>query len=426
MGRLFVLGNIDSEVLRAGLEPRVQAALAPWSAVQGPRDSLAIQRALRRTLPTDLARGAAELLRLRDLARGRWPDAAEWVLTAKGLAQASSAPAARARARECARLGGDGAWLDGTAGIGADSLALGDAGLWVASADLDPLHARAAAANLERRGHPPRVLCADGLSGAVRAPFLALDPDRRAGGGRELDPARWSPSFPAAVSALARQRGAVLKLAPVADAEVLDGALPKDLPRRWSWVSSGGDLVELCLWTAALADPERAEREALVLDRAGGEHRFGARSDELAPEPHRRSDAAPAFVLEPDPAVVRSHLIGPLARQLGAAPLGPLLGFLGLDETPAVSPLYRCYRVLGDAAADRRRVRALLAEHDIGPLSVKVRGHQRGAAELAREFAGSGSRRGQILVARLETGHRVYLVEPFGGPAPSADATGLP
>ncbi|MBI1383156.1 MAG: hypothetical protein GC161_18970 [Planctomycetaceae bacterium] len=423
MGRLFDLGTIDNEVLRAALEPRVRVALAPWSAAGGPLDSLAIQRELRRTLPAELARGAAELLRLRELARGRWPDAAEWVLTAKGLAQASSAPAAAARARECARIASDAAWLDGTAGIGADSVALADAGLAVVSCDLDFLHARAAAANLERRGHRARVVCADGLSGAVRAPYLALDPDRRAGGGRELDPVRWSPSFPAAVAALAQQRGAVLKLSPVADAEVLDRDLPDGLARRWSWVSAGAELVELCLWTGALADPGRAAREALVLDREGREHRFGASAEDLVPEPHLDPDAAPAFVLEPDPAVVRSHLVGPLARSLGAAPLGPLLGFLGLDAEPPASPFYRSFRVLAQAPADRRRVRALLAEHDIGPVSVRVRGHQRNAAELAREFSGHGSRRGQLLVARLEAGHRVYLVEPWPGPAARA---GLP
>ena len=53
----------------------------------------------------------------------------------------------------------------------------------------------------------------------------------------------------------------------------------------------------------------------------------------------------------------------------------------------------------------------LLAEHGIGRLVVKKRGHARTAEELAAQFAGKGSRLGLLIVTRLADSHRAYLAE---------------
>jgi hypothetical protein len=58
-----------------------------------------------------------------------------------------------------------------------------------------------------------------------------------------------------------------------------------------------------------------------------------------------------------------------------------------------------------------KRVRRLLAEHDIGTLQVRKRGHPDTAEALARRLRGPGSRHGQLAVARLERGHLAYLLE---------------
>jgi hypothetical protein len=67
--------------------------------------------------------------------------------------------------------------------------------------------------------------------------------------------------------------------------------------------------------------------------------------------------------------------------------------------------------VLGSVALDRRRVRALLGEHDVGPLTVKKRGHPDSAEALARRLRGPGRRPGLLAVGRLERGHRAWLLD---------------
>jgi hypothetical protein len=117
------------------------------------------------------------------------------------------------------------------------------------------------------------------------------------------------------------------------------------------------------------------------------------------------------WIAEPDPAVVRSGLLGLLARREGLAPLGPRLAYLGGAHAPR-SPLVSGYRVLGSAPLDRRRVRALLAAHGVGPLTVKKRGHPDPADALARRLRGAGEAPGLLVVARLARGHHAFLVEP--------------
>ena len=127
----------------------------------------------------------------------------------------------------------------------------------------------------------------------------------------------------------------------------------------------------------------------------------------------------PVWIAEPDPALIRSGLLGALAHEQGLAPLAPEIAYLGGDHPPH-SPFLRGYEVLGGAPLDRRRVRRLLAEHDVGPLVAKKRGHPEPAEALAKRFRGSGSRRGWLLVARLEGGHRAYLVNPAADARASA------
>jgi hypothetical protein len=73
--------------------------------------------------------------------------------------------------------------------------------------------------------------------------------------------------------------------------------------------------------------------------------------------------------------------------------------------------MLRSWRVLETSALDPKRVRAMLRRHDVGPLTVKKRGHPDDAQTLARRFKGSGEKHGLLAVARLEKGHGALLLE---------------
>ena len=306
------------------------------------------------------------------------------------------------------------ALLDLTCGLGSDSRALADAGLRPISFELDPETALAARHNLGER---------DGLllrADATRRPLVAAlpwmcDPDRRAegprGGGRSLDPEAWSPRWSDLLELWRGAPDAVLKLAPATDWQALDARLPAGLPRTWRAVGLGREALELALWTGAFAEevphaaefwkPESGWSE---LRDDGGERELEALDDEAA-------EAAPT-IAEPHPTALRAGLLGVLARRHGLSPLGPGLAFLAGPE-PAADPFLTRWRVVGRAPLGAKQVRRLLREWDVGPVSVKARGVGRSSQELEQELRGPGSRRGQLLVARLARRRRAFLVEPL-------------
>lgn len=387
---------------------------------------LALQERLRRVLGPERGRAVFEQLELRERARGKLPEPEGWWLTRRALEQASDPRVAAARAEHLASAqaeAGPGArggwWLDGTAGLGVESWQLAAAGLKVVALERDPELARALAHNLASRGCPGgRVLIGDALRPPFEPDWWLFDPDRRAQGERSLDPRTWSPPLAEALARSRGARGAAFKLAPACDPARLP-PVPGD--HAWVWVSLRGELKELALYTGALArglgrgqSPGRREVWALSAD---GQRKF-AHAD---PGERELPALEPAQVAqlhrlaEPDPALVRSGLLGAFGRELGLSAVGAGIGWL----TGPAEALERgrgwleLFGVIASAPADPRAVRALLSERGIGPLDVRARGVGASPAELAARFAGRGTARGTLFVARTAAGRRAFLVEPL-------------
>lgn len=377
--------------------------------VSGESDPLRRAEALRRRLGPELGRRAAELLDLRLRTKGRFEE--DWLpyLDAKGAEQASAQRVAEARAVEIRAVLGPSHIWDATCGLGADSRACAQNGHRVVASDHTWETARLARANLAPEIAAGRALVvrADALRPPVRARVLLLDPDRRPTGARERDPERWSPPLSHALELAARFPAACVKLPPVLD--LASVPLPE---ARLVWIGLGGELREVSLWTGELA-PQPGAREAWALGAAG-------QREVLSGRPHpaevlaRHEVRAATWIGDPDPAVVRSGLLGALAERLGLRTLDPHLAFLATcaADPPPATPWLKPYPVVGCVPLDRKKVRALLARHDIGPVEVVKRGHPEPAERLARRFSGAGRRRGVLLVARLEDGHVAYLSVP--------------
>ena len=388
----------------------VRAAMAGLSRLDDP---LQVADLLRARLPGPLARRAAELHALRARSKKKFPRFDLPFLTRKGLEQASAEAVANARAARVAARASGARVADVTCGIGADSVALARAGLATVSCDRDALLAACARENLRAMGLPARVLVAEAERPAVRADLVVVDPDRRSGGRRTLDPAAWSPTLDDALALAHRHAGACLKLAPAFDPERAAGWLPAGLPARWQWVESRGELCEVGLWTGVLAGCEagEAEREATLVE--AGAHISGRPERVLAWAPAEAERCA--WLAEPAAAVIRSGLLGLLAARSGLRPLAARIAYLGGPQRPK-SPFLTVWRVLGVERLDPRRVRRLLARHDVGELEVRRRGHPERPEELAARLRGRGARRGTLVVTRLEDGHRAFLVEAEAAP----------
>lgn len=404
---------------------------------------MAARKLLGKQISPELARAAIELNALRQRAASKMPRADSMLLTRKGLEQATDGRICAWRAREIARILPELTVHDATAGIGAESLALAAIGQKLLSSDHDPVHAGACEANLRAAGFPSRVLVADARFPVLAPCIQLLDPDRRAKAGNaqsgqqggfasRLDPGAWSPPLSDVARVLAQAAAGCVKLPPGVDAdeiEALLNAVAPELPRRFTWTESGGDLRELCLWTGALAPTTEPARQAVrilggplasygqAIDTATLDGDAGGAPDEPAMDPELccADDLQLKWLVEPRPSVIRAGLIGSLARSLAMAPIDPFMAYLGCTERDAapLNPLAKTFRVLAGAPLDKKQVRRMLKEHDIGRLTVKKRGHKASADELAKRFGGPGQRLGTLVVARIGRSHRAFLVEPI-------------
>jgi hypothetical protein len=171
------------------------------------------------------------------------------------------------------------------------------------------------------------------------------------------------------------------------------------------WVSVNGDLVELSLWFGKLARPG-IKRSALLID-AAGKHEITSASTERQDAPLGDIEE---FVYEPDNSVIRSHLLGQLAEQLGAHIFSPEIAYL-TSATELHSPWLKGYRVIDNLTFDRKKLKAYLREKGIGTLEIKKRGSDIVPEQLRKELQPKGKGAATLIVTRVGDAHRVLVCE---------------
>ena len=349
--------------------------------------------------------------KLRRRAASKFGEFAESMLfTEAGLEQATRLSVAAQHA-ERFRAAGITQVADLGCGIGTESMALASLGLKVSAFEIDEVTAAVASYNLAPFD-TAEVMQADVTTldtGAFEA--LMFDPARRELGGpareravRTFNPADYSPNFDWVLEQ-ARKRPTGIKLGPGHPHE----GIPADAEAQW--VSVDGDLVECTLWFGSVAR-EGVARSALLLGKAG--------THELTSATFTRTDAPLGergeYVHEPDAAIIRSHLVGELAEQLGANLFAPEIAYLSTNIRVS-SPWMRSYRVLDELAFDRKRLKAYLRERGIGVLEIKKRGSDVSPEALRKEMALKGENAATLIVTRVGDAHRVLVVEPIRGSA---------
>jgi SAM-dependent methyltransferase len=341
--------------------------------------------------------GAAwELARLRARARPVFgADADLLFLTADTLEQAGRPELAARRAARLLAAGTPRAADLGCA-AGTDTIALARAGAHVVAVDRDPLARELTAANAEALGLADRVEVRDAdvvdLTDAaedgevVGCTAAVMDPARRAGGRRQLDPDRWSPPWTTVTALLDRVPRAVVKVAPGLDHD----RVPEGVEAEW--VSVGGSIVEALLWGRGLSE---TWRRATVV-RAGTAHELTAGADP-GPAP---SGPVRAWLHEPDPAAIRSGLVSLVAADLDATLIDPTIAYLTSDAV-ADDPWVTSYRVEDVLPFNLKKLKALLRTRGVGRVVVKKRGSPIEPETLARQLRGPGSASAVLVVTRV-------------------------
>jgi hypothetical protein len=400
----FTLDDVRFLSSPGGMEALEQAAALPLTDAS----LLSDLTRLRRTL-AGRAGMVAETVRLRRRAAGKLgPGAAAWLVTDEALQQATPLPVATHRARRLAGVGVH----DLTCSIGADLAALlasSSGGPVRLGSDLDPVRVLMARHNLVASGLPPLVAVADALTRTSRGLLGFADPARRDGAGRRITSVSTLPSV-ADLDAAYADRPPVLRLPPGIDY----GAL--DRPGEVEIVSLDGGAREAVLWPLELS---RVARRATVLVTPGSSS--GLASWEVTSNDPDDSGVAVGdlvgdYLIDPDAAVVRAHLVRHYAARHGLSLVDPHLAYL---TGPSLPPGVRGFRVL-DAAPYRERTVAGWARRDrIGTLEIKQRGTPLIPDDLRRRLRpaliGPTSAAATLVVARIGRDPRAFwcrAVEP--------------
>ncbi|HEU5012133.1 MAG TPA: class I SAM-dependent methyltransferase [Roseiflexaceae bacterium] len=346
-----------------------------------------LQRLRARYTP-EQARAAVEQTMLRMRARVKFSHADVMFFTREALEQATAEPVARHRAGRIASHG-MASVVDLGCGIGGDALALAAAGLRVTAIDRDPLRVALAQANAEALGLAERMtfVHADVVDAPPHADALFVDPARRSGGRRVFDVGQYQPPLDRVFAWGAQTPALCVKLAPGVPYEELAPPFAHEI----ECVSLHGELKETTLWCGPFA---AVSHRATVLP-------SGANLATTPNMPGAPLAEPAAFLYEPDPAVIRAHLVAELAHELDAAQLDAQIAYLTSDQQ-IVTPFARAWRVLEWQPWQLKRLRARLRALDAGSVTVKKRGSPLDTDALARQLSGKGSRPLVVTLTRLQ------------------------
>ena len=336
----------------------------------------------------ELGRLALEQARLRERARAKHPRGAELWWTGPALEQASSYDLAVHRARRFDRP-----VLDLCCSVGGDLLALPAVSVGV---DLDEARLLLARENAQVLGREVSLVLADATTMTLPpGADVVVDPARRAGGRRVFDPRAYAPPLDLVLGWRHRVRSLVVKVAPGVDHE----ALPDDV--EVEVVSLRGDVKEAVLVAAAARTGHR--RTATLLP---GPHVL---VDEPVPAPQVRPPGP--WLLEPDGAVVRAHLVAQVVAQVGGWLLDETIAYVSADAR-VPTPYGRWYEVLEVLPFGLKPLRERLRAHDAGPLVVKKRGTAVEPDVLRKQLKLSGSREVTVVLTRAEGRQIAMIVRP--------------
>ncbi|MBM0206827.1 methyltransferase domain-containing protein [Micromonospora sp. STR1s_5] len=398
---------MDLDQLAALRTPEGSAALTTAAGLAG-GDPLAAASALRAAgVPPTLAAAALTQAELRRRAVGKFGSAAAGMfLTRPGLEQATRRVVADRRA---ARLYAAGVrtLADLGCGLGADALAAARAGIRVYGVEADPVTAAMAAANAEAAGLAElfTVECGDATGFDVSGvDGVFCDPARRATGtGRRIfDPRAYSPPWDFVTGLAERVPRTVVKVAPGLDHALIPVGAEAE------WVGVDGDLVEAALWCGELAEVPR--RASLYRQRGAEAHHHhqltGSGATEAPVGPVRR------YLYDPDPAVVRAHLVAELATELDATLADPSIAYLYADQ-PIRTPYARCLEITDVLPFSLKRLRALLRDRRVGRVEILKRGSALTPEQLRRDLRLAGDAAASLVLTRVDGAPTVLIGRPI-------------
>ncbi len=391
-------GVVERSELEALLTPEALALVKSTDLAHSPGDVVDQVSQLRKK-GHSLATVSAVMgqLALRSKAREKFGDFADQMIFSREALEVASRLEVSSHHAERFLSAGIASITDAGCGLGGDSVAFAGAGLRVRALEKDETTAALAAYNLQPFD-TVRVEHADAtttdLSGTQA---LWFDPARRDGSVRFQDPDDWSPSLEW-VFEHATKVPTGIKLAPGMDRSLI----PQGCEAQW--VSWKGTVVEMVVWTGALAR-EGITRSALVLRPGGGAEIMGPVDSPDAPVGELQE-----YVMEPDGAVIRARLIGDLARAHNAQMIDSTIAYM-TSQRPVSSSLVQCFRVRQSVPYSTKNVHSLIAAAGLGTVEIKKRGIDVDPAALRKTLPLEGKASATLILTRVSGSKTAILAD---------------
>ena len=347
--------------------------------------------------------GAMQDLRLlRNRANLKFSRGQDMFFTRPLLEQASSEPVAKYRAQRFADAGFTQV-IDACCGCGSDAITLAQAGIEVTAYDINEMATIFATKNAEICGVADKLTihCADSSETDFADGAIMLDPARRKGSKRIINPELWSPS-PEVISALIEGRpGACLKLSPSVDIDILLELFPK--PDEIEVIYYLGEAKEMVFWYGKLASG--VERRATLLPSTetycGDEQSQAETADELG-----------KYIFTPNKALLRAGLIGKIAAELDLKNIDPHIAYLTGDQA-IENPFLSCLKILAYDAFDPKKMRKLMRDLKVQVIEVRKRGISESEPSIRKRFQlkAYGEKRCVLIATRIGDRHIGILAE---------------
>jgi hypothetical protein len=331
-------------------------------------------------LPAGLVADAHELGKCRKTKK--FEKANEMFFSKELLEMATPEKVARHRAK---RFKGD--TIDGTCGLGGDSIALSKNRL--TSFDKDPLAALLCRLNLEVYGSRADVVEGDGMESKKDALHF-FDPKRRERGKRHV-----YLTEPPMEKIAGKFKDLCMKTSPILEP-------PFECEREF--VSLDGELIEQTLWFGNL----RSENElsATVIK--------GKREDTLvskglpSPEPKKIS----SFIYEPDSAIIRAGLFGELEEIFSINPVSKGIAYTTSDEK-LEHPFFKPYEVIDSTAFSLPNIKKMLRRNKVERAEIKKRGLPFTSEEIRKKLGLKQSDRRALILTKGMGKRLAVLARPL-------------
>ena len=395
--------NFDEAQFLLSPEGReVTAAAVPFAG-----DTLAAGKRLRRQFPgiePNYLSSAVELVRARIRGRNKFSRADEMFFTRESLEQATDEQVSRHRAE---RFRGLSRVCDACCRIGGDAIALGAVAGHITCVDRDSARLVFCGENLRVYGIESFSLIeADILDMRDRLgeyDALFIDPSRRRGGKRTRSLDAMEPPFDDVVGLLKTvERGAV-KLPPAAE------RIDVPFSHEMEWISTRDGLKEAVVWTGAFCKYVRFYVSTVTVTAL---HHGATLCDTELPDTEPEIVAAGTYLYEPDPALIRSGLLGRRAAQSGMSLISENIAYMTANRFIG-DPFFRGYRVLRALPFSLKRLARALNEMNAGTVTVKKRGFPMLPEEVIAKLHPKGSEEATIILTKELGRNRAFIVEPM-------------